>query len=421
MKDLFLELDHRALPLIEFIGGQAERLGMKAYLVGGLVRDLMLKRESLDLDIVVEGSTVALAQAVAESKNGRATFFPAFKTATVIFSNGIAIDFATARRETYKTSGALPEVFEGTIQDDLLRRDFTINAMAVAINPGQLGMLLDDFGGLKDLKEKKIRVLHDKSFLDDPTRILRALRFVERLTFQVEAATLRQLKQAISRRAIDRVKPPRWFQEFRKILNEDNAADCIRQLTAWGAMGFVAKPFKCDVKLLKRIQKAVSSGSGAVDGSLVYVMALVERLSEKKKEALLQSWSLTRQEVKKILSVTAHKKILKALSSSRLANSQIYRTLEGLSPEALLFLSCAASNRSSQKAIKIYQEKLSAVRLEISGEDIKNLGINEGKQVKVILDKVLNRKIDGQCNSRREELEHAQRLSAVTTIERHAQ
>ena len=411
MKELFLELDHRVLPLIDFIGRQAEGLGMKAYLVGGSVRDLMLKRDSLDLDIVVEGSAALLAKAVAENKNVRVNVYPAFKTATVVLTSGLSVDFATARKETYKTSGALPSVVEGTIHDDIFRRDFTINAMAIAINPGQSAMLVDDFGGLKDLKQKKISVLHEKSFKDDPTRILRAVRFQKRFKFQIEPLTLRQMKAAISRGAISRVKPPRWFQEFRKILQEDNVVDCIRQLKTIGAMDFVAKPFRCDFNLLKRIKKAIKSDGLTIDISLVYIMALVHSFSEKKAAVLLQSWNLTREEVKKVLSVIMRKNVIHVLSASHLSNSQIYRALEGLSNEAILFLSCLAFNRRCLRCAKLYQEKLSGTRLEINGEDVKNLGVNEGRHVKVILDKVLDCKLDGQIKSRKQELDFVQSFS----------
>jgi len=234
-----------SLALLRSIGNLAQAQGMAAYLVGGPVRDLMLKCPNIDLDITVEGSGIRLAEAFAGlHKGAKLVKYPSFKTATVQLPDGVLVDFATTRSESYVRGGAFPVVKSSKINDDLLRRDFTINAMAVSINPdgeGKLidpdgeGKLIDPYGGCSDLLAKKIRVLHDKSFLDDPTRILRAARFKARLGFRMETQTLKLLKSAIKIKVLDTIKPQRYLKDFNKILKEPKSLEAIKILKSWDA------------------------------------------------------------------------------------------------------------------------------------------------------------------------------------------
>jgi tRNA nucleotidyltransferase (CCA-adding enzyme) len=224
------------LDLVRSIGLLARKQGVRAFLVGGPVRDLILKLPNEDLDITVEGKAIRLAEDFAAVERGaKLTRYPAFKTATVRLPDGRLIDFATARTETYARGGAFPAVKPSGIRDDLFRRDFTINAMALSIDPGSWGELFDPFKGKADLVSKKIRVLHEKSFLDDPTRILRAARFKARLGFTVEAKTLKLLKSAIKIKVLDTIRPQRYLKDFNKILKEPKSLDAIKCLKSWNA------------------------------------------------------------------------------------------------------------------------------------------------------------------------------------------
>ncbi len=209
---------------------------MNAYLVGGPVRDLCLKNVKGDLDITVEGDGMAVAKAFASQQGGTLTRYPAFKTATVALPRGRQVDFATARKEKYVRPGAFPAVTASHIQDDLFRRDFSINAMAVAITPRHWGEVRDPFDGRKDLRAKKIRVLHEDSFIDDPTRILRAARFQARLGFTVERHTLTLLKNAVRQNALDSIRPQRYQKEYKKILQEPASVKAIKLLSSWEAL-----------------------------------------------------------------------------------------------------------------------------------------------------------------------------------------
>ncbi len=223
--------------MVRAIGELARQQKARAYLVGGPVRDLMLGARTIDLDITVEGNGIRLADHLAKLYPGSTVaHYPAFKTATVRLPDGRRVDLATARKETYTRGGAYPKVSPSKIKDDLFRRDFTINATALSINPDDSGKLLDPFKGMADLKSKKIRVLHAQSFVDDPTRILRAARFMARLGFTLEAKTLKLLKSAIERKVLDTITPQRYLKDFKKIEAEPWAGEAVRILKAWQAL-----------------------------------------------------------------------------------------------------------------------------------------------------------------------------------------
>ncbi len=229
-------LSKENLALVSQIGRLAQAQGMVAYLVGGPVRDLAIKLPNVDLDITVEGSGIRLAQEFSTlHPSSKLVRYPAFKTATVGLSGGHMVDFATARKETYSKGGVFPKVVLSNIKDDLFRRDFTINAIAISINPDSWGKVVDPFGGMDDLRAKRIRILHEKSFVDDPTRIVRAARFKTRLGFTLERNTLKILKRAVKAKVLDTIKPQRYRKEFNKILKEKEAKKAMDCLRSWKA------------------------------------------------------------------------------------------------------------------------------------------------------------------------------------------
>jgi len=180
VKSYLNQLKPGASKIVRDVGALSQDLGLRAFVAGGCVRDLILGRNVEDLDIVVQGNAVLVATRFVSIYKGKIVVYHQFSTATVTLLDGRAVDFASVRKEVYPYPGALPVVSQGSLEEDIFRRDFTINAMAIAIDPKHFGSLLDHYGGLNDLKRKSIRVLHDKSFIDDPTRILRAVRFEER-------------------------------------------------------------------------------------------------------------------------------------------------------------------------------------------------------------------------------------------------
>jgi len=212
--------------IIEIVGKIADELKVKAYIVGGPVRDKLLGIADYDLDFVVEGSGIKFAEAVNKKLKGKLTIYKAFGTATVELK-GKRIDIVTARKETYKYPAAYPAVKPGAIKDDLFRRDFTINAMAVSINKKNFGRLVDFYKGQKDLKKGVIRVLHDKSFMDDPTRIFRAVRFSVRFGFKIEPHTKKLMKEAVLDGLLGEVNAGRIRKEIELFLKEKNPKKCL--------------------------------------------------------------------------------------------------------------------------------------------------------------------------------------------------
>ena len=215
------------LDLLRKIGSKTR---LPICVVGGFVRDLLLRRENLDLDIVVEGDAISFARELGESWRWEVQKHDRFGTATLIQPSGTRIDFASARSETYEHPGALPLVSPGTIQDDLRRRDFSINALAVRLNSEGFGELLDCVHGVENLRAGRVRALHSESYLDDPTRIFRAVRYEGRFEFQIEANDRARIHEALRRGVLDRISGERIRNEINRILAEDAVPHIVRRL-----------------------------------------------------------------------------------------------------------------------------------------------------------------------------------------------
>src|SRR4029079_1484243 len=229
-QDLLRRLPPERLTLLRQLGDLADRGGVSLYLVGGVVRDLLLKRKNWDLDLTVEGNGIAFARLVAERYGSGLAVFARFATSRLVFPTGLKVDIATTRRESYAQPAALPDVEPASLNEDLYRRDFTIDAMAIQLNPGQFGRLYDPYGGQHDLKAKTLRVLHARSFQDDPTRIFRAIRFEQRFGFRVERITMRLLIQAASTNLIQQLSGPRLQNEIVLLLAEQDPVRAIVRL-----------------------------------------------------------------------------------------------------------------------------------------------------------------------------------------------
>ena len=212
--------------IIKIVGKIADELKVKAYIVGGPVRDKLLGIANYDLDFVVEGDGIKFAEALNKKLKGKLTTYRAFGTATIEIK-GKRIDIVTSRKETYKYPAAYPTVKPGAIKDDLFRRDFTINAMAISVNKKNFGKLMDFYGGQKDLRKGVIKVLHDKSFMDDPTRIFRAVRFSVRFGFKIEPHTKKLMKEAVLDGLLGEVNAARIRKEIELFLKEKNPKKCL--------------------------------------------------------------------------------------------------------------------------------------------------------------------------------------------------
>ena len=231
-------------PILNLLREIGEVGGKGTYLVGGFVRDLLLKRPNFDIDIVVEGDAIRVAKAMAHRWNGTLHVHPQFGTATVTPANANLpkVDFVSARRETYESAGALPIVAGGSITDDLYRRDFSINALAMRLDPSGFGNIVDKTGGLEDLKKGIVRVLHERSFTDDPTRIFRACRYARRYGFRIadtDSVLIREALPVLAELAGERIR-----NEIDRTLLEENAPRIVEQLAAFGVYDTISTQWK---------------------------------------------------------------------------------------------------------------------------------------------------------------------------------
>jgi tRNA nucleotidyltransferase (CCA-adding enzyme) len=266
----------------------------KLYLVGGVVRDLLLGVPNLDLDFVVEGDAISLAKEFAEAVNGKLTTHPMFNTAAVKLDK-LKVDFAMARTETYAKPSALPTVKPGTLKTDLFRRDFTINAMAICLSPPEYGELVDLYGGLDDLQNKLIRVLHEKSFIDDATRIWRAIRYEQRLGFQIEPGTLKLLKRDVV--LLKTVGGYRLRRELELALSEKEPEEILVKADKLRALKELNTSLKADKWLVEKFQEARKSTPDKVNPD-IYLVLLTCRLSEDEMAQIIKFLRFSKEQVR---------------------------------------------------------------------------------------------------------------------------
>jgi tRNA nucleotidyltransferase/poly(A) polymerase len=256
---------------IEIVREVAIAKGVHPYLVGGPVRDMLLDRGAFDIDLTLEQDSSTLARALAKRLNGRVKSFPQFLTYKVVADDLPEIDIATARKERYRKPGALPTVSEGKLRDDLLRRDFTVNAIAFDLLEARL---VDPCGGERDVRARVIRILHDQSFVDDPTRIFRAIRLGVRLGFTIEPGTSQRMREAIEGGALATVARERIWRELFLAMDEADAPKVLFELTCSGALRVLFGGRKADLAALERVQKQFKANP-ELDAYVLYTSALL--------------------------------------------------------------------------------------------------------------------------------------------------
>ncbi len=409
---------HDLLARLKQIGVLAEELGLKSYLVGGFVRDLLLRKTSFDIDIVVEGEGIPFAEQIAAQLGGRVKVHHKFGTAVVICADGLKIDVATARIEYYASPAALPEVEYASIRHDLYRRVFSINTLAMILNRSEFGQLLDFFSGQRDLKDRSIRVLHNLSFVEDPTRAFRAVRFEQRLGFTIGGQTERLLKNAVALRVVGRVGGRRILNELRHILSEDQVLSALKRLDHLGLLPFVSPSLKFDAEaeaLFNAAERALNwfellyTGE-TYDPFLVGLFCLFDRLPrrELKKTVVRLELKVVWQRLL-VEEVVQARKALAALvracgRSTQPAASKIHFWLNPLSLETLIYLLALSKNEEVRRAISIYVTKLRHQEVELDGHDLAALGLIPGAEFGRILKGLLDARLDGKVSSRQEEV-----------------
>ncbi len=406
------ELPGKIFDCLQRIGREGDRLGMGVYLVGGAVRDLLLGMKNIDLDLVVEGDGIELARWLAAKMGGKIKRYDRFGTALLVLWPGIKLDMASARRESYERPGALPQVSQGNLKADLYRRDFTINSLALCLNSDRFGRLFDPYGGREDLKKKVIRVLHKGSFSDDPTRIIRGVRFEQRYDFTIEPETETLLKETVDAGMLGRVSGQRIGDELILILREKEPSKAIKRLEEFGILAFFNREIKIDTQLFNRIEPSISRfGFPIAEKWMVYLLALVWGLELDSALRFAQSLYLPKRTSIIIEDVWVKgERIDKLIALAHPLPSQIYRALEGLRPEALAFLLAQRESQELAGFVQIMQQELSKVKLSLSGDDLKGMGIPPGPIYRRILDRVFEAKLDGEVRTKKDELRMAHNI-----------
>ncbi|MFA5337085.1 MAG: hypothetical protein WC330_01975 [Candidatus Omnitrophota bacterium] len=401
-------------PILESLSELADKLNARVYLVGGVVRDLMLGERMFDLDIVVEADAIEFAHKFADIHKKQFKKHHAFGTATVFFDNH-HIDFVTARSEIYSGFGALPRVLPASLRDDLLRRDFTINAMAISLNKSDYGKLVDYYCGEKDLKDGVIRVLHNNSFMDDPTRILRAIRFEQRFSFKLERHTLRLAKKAIGENAFSLVNPHRLREELILLLKEPHPRKYIKRLQELKILPLMDKNIrlnKNDFHIIARIEQAIEFYRASfkrhrqLEEWLIYFMAILYRLKSSDAAKFLDTFGFRKGEKIRILSLYDNMDKVKQLNKKVLPHV-IYKMLNPLSFENIIFFYAYYREKKIRKHIEIFLDKLIGIHLKLKGEDLRRLGFKPPTLYGKLFERLLYAKIDKGFKTLEEEVSEA--------------
>lgn len=402
-------LPREVVGVLTELGQAANAMAYKIFLVGGSVRDIFLRRDNLDLDVVVEGDGTLFARQFAAGREGlRVRTHKKFKTAKLIFKHGLVIDVATARLEYYQSPASLPIVELSSLKLDMYRRDFTMNTLAIDLNPDGFGKLLDFFDGMRDIKDKAIRVLHNLSFVEDPTRVLRAVRFEQRFGFKIGKFTEGLVKNAIKIQAFARLSPTRLFGEFRQMMEEERARHCLVRMD--------------ELKLLRQFHPQLNLGPrelellGEVEEALawfrlsfldqplrqwvVYFLALADQLGRAQVIEFMDRLGMTSKVKNEIMEMGGSAlAALNQLQRSRPGPSRVYDLLSHLGPEYQLFIMAKASRDWAKRAVSTYLTRLRLVRPRLGGEDLINLGFAPGPLFRRILDRLLAARLDGEVTS----------------------
>jgi tRNA nucleotidyltransferase (CCA-adding enzyme) len=403
------------LERLRAVGALADEMGFHSYLVGGIVRDLLLRNENFDIDIVIEGDGIPFAEELSRRFGLKIRPHKEFGTAKVLYPDGFKIDIATARLEYYRAPATMPVVEHSSLKLDLYRRDFTINTLAISLNKNTWGELIDFFAAQRDVKDKVIRVLHSLSFVEDPTRVFRAVRFEQRFGFQIGKYTLNLIKNAISMDFLSRIKGSRIWTELGLILQEEAPGTILKRLAGLDLVRFIYPTLTFDrekEKLFREMDNVLGWYAllykGTLDRMLYYMLGLVDKM---KIEEIA--------EFGKRIEVPDHKKTRLSTETERLRvamtklvtgirhmkKSEAYRVLNGLTREAQLFIMAKASGEETRKAISTFITYSDTMKPLVTGKMLRTMGIEEGPVLGEILEALHDAKIDRDLATKEEELE----------------
>jgi tRNA nucleotidyltransferase (CCA-adding enzyme) len=412
--------------LMEF-GKVGDALGVSVYAVGGFVRDILLRVENFDVDIVVEGDGIRFAEAFEKKFPCRIRTHKKFGTAIILFPDGLKVDVATARWEVYDSPAALPMVESASIKMDLYRRDFTINTLAIQLNPRAFGELIDFFGGVKDIKEKVIRVLHNLSFVEDPTRVFRAIRFEQRFGFQIGKHTQHLMKNALKVGFLDRLSGGRVLSELILLLQEETPLPVLRRMRDFNLFHFLHPTLKFDEQaelLFEQIHDVIAWFDllfleQRYERWLVYFYGLIDFLKEGEIAELCERLAMNEKLKKRVLEgkLRADQSLLQIFSwintDRNPMRSEIYDVLDPLSTESKLFMMAKTTQMATRRYISLYFTQLKDTKPLLRGTDLIQMGIKPGPSIRKALTGLLKARLDEQVITRQDEADYISRAQGM--------
>jgi tRNA nucleotidyltransferase (CCA-adding enzyme) len=407
-------LPRRIINLFKDLGNVADMMGYNAYVVGGLVRDLFLKRKNLDVDIVIEGDGIKFAQEFAQHHEVRVRSHRKFGTAVLIFPDEFKVDVATARMEYYESPAAPPIVEMSSLKMDLFRRDFIMNTLAIKLNKRHFGTLIDYFGGQKDIKEKVIGVLHNLSFVEDPTRVLRAIRFEQRFHFKIGKLTLALMKNAVSINSFKDLSGKRLFLELKLLLMEEEPLQAIERMNEFQLLQVVSPKIKY-TKTLRSLLKGIKGVITWFDLLYleethepwkIYWYGLTSSLDTKALHELADRMQMVDQDGRHMISQRDQigGVLEKLFRFKRDNNYEIYTLLSHYDTEVLLCMMAKASNERIKRMISNYFTRLRGTKIFLKGKDLRGLGFKPGPLYKEIFDSLLKAKLNNLISSKADEV-----------------
>ena len=408
---LAIETLHKVFEAVQAVSGHFEGV----YLVGGAVRDVLMGEPNFDVDIAVEGDGITLGRALAQALGGRVVPHEKFGTAIVLHGEGGRVDVATARTEFYDYPGALPTVERASIRQDLYRRDFTVNAMAVSLKGADFGRLVDYFGGSRDLAGGVVRVLHNLSFIDDPTRIFRAIRYETRYGFRMDAHTVGLARACVEMDLVGELSSSRVRDELQALLSEERVADSIRRLADLGIDRAIHPHLAADeeaVQLIEELDALRASYAPDTPAWRLRLAALARRLGSTEVLDWAERLKLRRRDGERIADAVTVAPRLRELAAATKKPAELWARIVPHDPDGAL-LALAGAEGKSRKRLERYFEELRDVRLEISGGDLAELGLGESPQVGQILEELRRRKLNGELDGRAAEIKAAKKLMSA--------
>jgi len=405
-------LPFEAIDLVNTSKKLAEERGQRLFLVGGAVRDILLCRPVDDIDLALEGNAIDFAQKLSSETGFPLVIHPEFMTAR-IETPKCKVDLAGTRSEHYSFPGALPKVLPDTILSDLKRRDFTINALAISLCANNYGQLIDEFDGASDVKKGIIRVLHPNSFRDDATRIWRAIRYEQRLSFIIEEETMALLKRDMA--YLSSISPERLWYELKCVLKESIPEKALLRASEINLLGSIHPCLKYTKQITNWFRQSRKEYKDTKPPEGLYLALLLSEVDSVHYEEIIKRLNLNKPLSSVIRDYGKLKTLRTYLDYSTIVHSMAYRLLHGLNNVAIQAMSITAPSANIRKNLRAYSEKHRYVKVILNGKDLISIGFKPGPSVSKALNLILYAKIDGRISSHEDEIALARQLLAKTT------